>query len=542
MRLAALALLVSLGAQPTVTCAQYSPGSGCWVGDDVPAYHNMIFHTVTDLFFGELIPLANPFCQDFDSDGDLDCLVGTYQGTVKYFRNDGTAAEYSWTKVTDDLFGFDVGTEAAPYCADIDGDDVLDCLVGDFSGFVHHFIAQCGDTDFPPSLMSHGSECWTHASGDYFQDVGSQCSPFCIDIDGDTNIDCLVGEDNGETHHFEIEGNQWTRSSTDFFGTGSEGVGNAVPRCYDFDCDGYVDCVVGKYSGRVEVFKGTQTGTLTQVSDDLFASFNIGAHASPFCADFDADDVVDCIVGQWPEGNVYYFRNQQQVYARSTDETLGLQPWAIALIIVAAFVVLLAAVICVTTKKAGFKDETVDVKTQLPVEEGTPSVRVATQADAAAETTQLISPPAGTPAAAQATQGGAAAVMAAQPEATAQSSADQPASNEAPPQSTLPTAPVTPAAEPASNEAPPQSTLPTAPVTPAAEPAPNEAPPQSTLPTAPVTPAAEPAPTEAPPTQTVTPEPEPEPAAASATKVEAPTGVEASAPAGVPDQQEAPAQ
>ena len=48
--------------------------------------------TSTDYFAYDVGSYAKPFCADFDDDGDLDCLVGEYYGTVYYFQNE----DYYW--------------------------------------------------------------------------------------------------------------------------------------------------------------------------------------------------------------------------------------------------------------------------------------------------------------------------------------------------------------------------------------------------------------------------------------------------------------
>ena len=69
------------------------------------------------------------FC-DIDQDGDLDLFVGGRLSQVAYFRNDGTAAEASFVKVTNDYIETLVKTQTCPAFCDIDNDGDQDLFIG----------------------------------------------------------------------------------------------------------------------------------------------------------------------------------------------------------------------------------------------------------------------------------------------------------------------------------------------------------------------------------------------------------------------------
>ena len=96
--------------------------------------------------FAERTGAANPFngvdvglrsaptFADLDGDGDLDAVVGETYGTLLYFRNTGTATAPVFVEQTgaDNPFnGVDVGTVSSPTFADLDGDGDLDAVVGE---------------------------------------------------------------------------------------------------------------------------------------------------------------------------------------------------------------------------------------------------------------------------------------------------------------------------------------------------------------------------------------------------------------------------
>ena len=67
---------------------------------------------------------------DFDADGDVDCILGQFDGSIWYLRNDGintVTRLQSFTKWDKDnnnnpFHGVDVGYWAYPTCRDMDND------------------------------------------------------------------------------------------------------------------------------------------------------------------------------------------------------------------------------------------------------------------------------------------------------------------------------------------------------------------------------------------------------------------------------------
>jgi hypothetical protein len=70
---------------------------------------------------------------DLDGDGDLDTFIGQNNGTIRYFRNTGTATSPAFTEqtgVSNPLNGVDVGFRAKPAFADLNGDNKSDLFIG----------------------------------------------------------------------------------------------------------------------------------------------------------------------------------------------------------------------------------------------------------------------------------------------------------------------------------------------------------------------------------------------------------------------------
>jgi hypothetical protein len=83
---------------------------------------------------------STPSFVDLDGDGDLDLVVGASDGTLKYYENIGSAtAPVYMAGATNPFDGIDVGTQSTPTLADLDGDGDLDLVVGASDGTLHYY-------------------------------------------------------------------------------------------------------------------------------------------------------------------------------------------------------------------------------------------------------------------------------------------------------------------------------------------------------------------------------------------------------------------
>jgi len=127
---------------------------------------------------------AAPALMDIDDDGDLDLFVGKSDGRIAYFRNNGTAQVWSFALQTSSFLNINIGANAKPTFADIDGDGDRDLLIGGSDGKLHFHR-----NDGPPSNPGFVFVTDTFASIDRAQEV----VPAFVDIDGDGDLDMFVG-------------------------------------------------------------------------------------------------------------------------------------------------------------------------------------------------------------------------------------------------------------------------------------------------------------------------------------------------------------
>ncbi|MEO1280093.1 MAG: VCBS repeat-containing protein, partial [Planctomycetota bacterium] len=144
-----------------------------------------------------------PTFADIDGDGDLDALVGKRDGTLNYFENTGSTTNPVYEPQTgagNPFNGIGVGYYSAPTFADIDGDGDLDAVVGESNGTLNYF-ENTGSATNPVYEQQTGADNPFNGI-----DVGSFSAPTLADIDGDGDLDAVVGERYGSLYYFENTG------------------------------------------------------------------------------------------------------------------------------------------------------------------------------------------------------------------------------------------------------------------------------------------------------------------------------------------------
>jgi hypothetical protein len=246
---------------------------------------------------------------DLDGDGDLELLMGNaldptgLQSARLYrFENRGTATQPAWHLVDPDFLGFRSGFNLTPVLVDLDADGDLDLIVGDFNGTLALF----------QNLGSPASPSFVLTETRYQNiDAGATATPTFGDLDGDGDLDLLVGESGGTLRFYRNTGTrqqaQFVQESTAF---ADIDVGQrSAPFLRDLDGDGDLDLLVGSDTG-LALYDNVTTGPVPTFLRDETLALPARRLSTPVLADLDGDTDPDLLVGSL-EGGLTYHRNDR---------------------------------------------------------------------------------------------------------------------------------------------------------------------------------------------------------------------------------------
>lgn len=275
---------------------------------------------------------AKPKLVDLDGDGDLDLVVGNkerYEGVtdtptaIALFENVGTSGDPSFEWRTWSAVDLDVNNieSAFPAIGDLDGDGDMDLLVGDELGYIHQFENTAGPGSWPIWEMF---ELAISDAGGEVIDVGQFAAPQLLDVDGNGQLDLIIGEKNGSLklylHCLTGDDTGWCLSTTPENGSNWAGIqanqadiinGHSTP-CLYIDESG-IHMMIGNELGAIQYFGVLDTedilNPLVEITDAV-GNYIHGVRAAATFADVNADGYPEMLIGihnggiRWHQGIV----------------------------------------------------------------------------------------------------------------------------------------------------------------------------------------------------------------------------------------------
>lgn len=234
---------------------------------------------------------------------DPDLIVGSYDGGLSYYRNDNPLNANGWIATSiPTLNGVDVGINSKPSLVDIDNDGDLDMIVGENNRALN-FFRNIGGTPIPSFVSEPIGNLGSALTG---LDVGANSNPTFADIDGDLDLDLIIGQSTGRLMFVANAGSPTAPnfSSSPIDNWFSIDIGtSAHPALTDINGDNLLDLVIGNGNGDLNLYLnvGTITAPLflqtSRVQNWLLTDFGSGVGLNPSFVDFDGDGDRDFVLG-----------------------------------------------------------------------------------------------------------------------------------------------------------------------------------------------------------------------------------------------------
>ena len=304
-----------------------------------------------------------PTFVDTDNDGDLDLVIGRYEGELGYYENTGNASNPSYTRREGvyNLFGrVDVGWSSVPAFVDMDNDGDMDLVIGGGEGDLQYY-ENTGSPADPVAYHPYLKRANTLRLSNTLMkvvNVGPNSAPTYVDMDNDGDLDLVIGWDQGDLDYYvnmgtwrnATTGGDTRDTETPVYTEGSytrrkgalipfDGVADvgsfSAPAFVDTDNDGDMDLVIGRSTGDLKFYEnmGSAWGNLFYTRREgglnpFDGVADVGSWSAPAFVDVDNDGDMDLVIGRYEGDLKFYYENTgNATHANYTRREGALNPF-----------------------------------------------------------------------------------------------------------------------------------------------------------------------------------------------------------------------
>lgn len=238
-----------------------------------------LFEWITDDYAGlGLLNFDNniiPTFGDIDNDGDQDMLLGDSNGKIHLMKNIEINGEANFFMNSVNYLDIDVGSFASPFFIDLDRDGDLDLIIGSRQGQIFHYENQ-GDANEANLVLANDTLGNINLTDPIYNTAYT--TPTIIDTDN--GYELFVGTEKGHLYHYNTIDDNLDGSfelATDSMQLYSKSIKTA-PALFDLNNDGWSDLLIGLYTGGVHLLWG---GNLNEFSTDELKSQALTIYPNP---------------------------------------------------------------------------------------------------------------------------------------------------------------------------------------------------------------------------------------------------------------------